>query len=339
MSTPDDVRTAPSTDPAGSGDRVGRPDAAVPAAYRPAPDEEPGAPAVPGERRRQPTEEKSRRKRRLEYPPAPEPLTVPVVDNHTHLDFRDGLVTVDVHQAMDAAAAAGVSGAVQVGCDVESARFTLAAIEAEPRLLGAVAIHPNDAARLAERGHLEAALEQIEQMAAHPRVRAVGETGLDYYRTGPEGVGSQQEAFRWHLDLAHRLGKAVQIHDRDAHEDVVRILLDTPDLPEKVVFHCFSGDAALARTCNEHGWYMSFAGPVTFAANDDLRAALAEARKDLVLVETDAPFLTPHPHRGRPNAPYLVPLTVRRMAEVRGMEVDALSAAIAANTRRVYGEF
>ncbi|MGD6978352.1 TatD family hydrolase [Citricoccus zhacaiensis] len=339
MSTPDDVRTIPSTDPAGTDDRVDRPDTAVPAAYRPAPDEEPGAPAVPGGRRRQPTEEKSRRKRRLEYPPAPEPLTVPVVDNHTHLDFRDGLVTVDVHQAMDAAAAVGVSGAIQVGCDVESARFTLAAIEAEPRLLGAVAIHPNDAARLAERGHLEAALEQIEQMAAHPRVRAVGETGLDYYRTGPEGVGPQQEAFRWHLDLAHRLGKAVQIHDRDAHDDVVRILLDTPDLPEKVVFHCFSGDAALARTCNEHGWYMSFAGPVTFAANDDLRAALAEAREDLVLVETDAPFLTPHPHRGRPNAPYLVPLTVRRMAEVRGMEVDALSAAIAENTRRVYGEF
>ncbi len=324
MSTPDDVRPTPAIDPA------------VPEPYRPATDE---VRATSGERRREPTEEKSRRKRRLEYPPAPEALAVPVVDNHTHLDFRDGLVTVDVHQAMDAAAAVGVAGAVQVGCDVESARFTLAAIEAEPRLLGAVAIHPNDAARLAERGHLDAALDQIEQMAAHPRVRAVGETGLDYYRTGPEGAGAQQEAFRWHLDLARRLGKAVQIHDRDAHEDVVRILLDAPELPEAVVFHCFSGDAALARTCNEHGWYMSFAGPVTFAANDDLRAALAEAREDLVLVETDAPFLTPHPHRGRPNAPYLVPLTVRRMAEVRGVQVDDLSAAIAANTRRVYGDF
>jgi TatD DNase family protein len=342
MSTPDDVRPALSAapagpgDPAGSGDAAGSVDPAVPVAYRPAAEE---VPAAPGERRREPTEEKSRRRRRLEYPPAPEPLTVPVVDNHTHLDFRDGLVTVDVHQAMDAAAAVGVAGAIQVGCDVESARFTLAAIEAEPRLLGAVAIHPNDAARLAERGHLDAALEQIEQMAAHPRVRAVGETGLDYYRTGPEGVGAQQEAFRWHLDLARRLGKAVQIHDRDAHEDVVKILLDTPDRPDRVVFHCFSGDASLARTCNEHGWYMSFAGPVTFAANDDLRSALAEAREDLVLVETDAPFLTPHPHRGRPNAPYLVPLTVRKMAEVRGMEVEALSAAIAANTRRVYGAF
>jgi TatD DNase family protein len=336
MSTPDDVRRTPSTDSAGTAGTAGTVDPAVPAAYRPVADE---VPAAPGERRREPTEEKSRRRRRLEYPPAPEPLAVPVVDNHTHLDFRDGLVTVDVHQAMDAAEAVGVAGAIQVGCDVESARFTLAAIEAEPRLLGAVAIHPNDAARLAERGHLDAALEQIEQMAAHPRVRAVGETGLDYFRTGPEGVGAQQEAFRWHLDLARRLGKAVQIHDRDAHEDVVRILLDTPELPGTVVFHCFSGDAALARTCNEHGWYMSFAGPVTFAANDDLRSALAEAREDLVLVETDAPFLTPHPHRGRPNAPYLVPLTVRRMAEARGVGVDALSAAIATNTRRVYGEF
>ncbi|MGO1883927.1 MAG: TatD family hydrolase, partial [Citricoccus sp.] len=264
---------------------------------------------------------------------------VPVVDNHTHLDFRDGLVAVDVHQAMDAAEAVGVAGAIQVGCDVESARFTIEAIEAEARLLGAVAIHPNDAARLAERGHLQAALAEIETLAAHPRVRAVGETGLDYYRTGPEGVGDQQEAFRWHLELAHRLGKAVQIHDRDAHEDVVRILLDTPHRPDRVVFHCFSGDVELARICNEHGWYMSFAGPVTFKANDALRGALAEAREELLLVETDAPFLTPHPWRGRPNAPYLVPLTLRGMAETRGVVADALATAVANNTRRVYGDF
>ncbi|WP_246858413.1 TatD family hydrolase [Citricoccus sp. SGAir0253] len=343
MPTADPADPAVPVDPAQTAGpaRAAAAEPATPAAYRPAEDASAAATggAVAGERRRDPAEEKSRRRRRLEYPPAPDPLAVPVVDNHTHLDFRDGLVRVDVHQAMDAAAAVGVAGAVQVGCDVESARFTLAAIEAEPRLLGAVAIHPNDAARLAERGHLEAALEQIEEMAAHPRVRAVGETGLDYYRTGPEGVGAQQEAFRWHLDLAHRLGKAVQIHDRDAHEDVVRILLDTPRRPGTVVFHCFSGDVELARTCNEHGWYMSFAGPVTFGANDGLRAALAEAREDLVLVETDAPFLTPHPHRGRPNAPYLVPLTVRGMARVRGVAEEALCTAVAENTRRVYGEF
>jgi TatD DNase family protein len=321
--------TAPATTPQ---------DEAVPAAYRPVPENRPGGTGS-GERRREPTEEKSKRKRRLEYPPAPEPLAVAVVDNHTHLDFRDGLVSVDVHQAMDAAAAVGVSGAIQVGCDVESARFTIEAIEAEPRLLGAVAIHPNDAARLAERGHLEAALAEIEALAAHPRVRAVGETGLDYFRTGPEGADAQQEAFRWHLDLAHRLGKAVQIHDRDAHEDVVRILREAPRLPDRVVFHCFSGDVELARTCNEHGWFMSFAGPVGFSANDGLRAALAEAREDLLLVETDAPFLTPHPWRGRPNAPYLMPLTVRAMAQARGKGEDALATSIAATTRRVYGEF
>ncbi len=330
-STPDSAATDPET-------------SAVPEAYRPVATESPAtgdgeAEGSAAGRRREPHEEKSKRQRRLEYPPAPEPLGVPVVDNHTHLDFRDGLVSVDVHQAMDAAAAVGVAGAIQVGCDVESARFTIEAIEAEPRLLGAVAIHPNDAARLASRGHLDAALAEIETLAAHPRVRAVGETGLDYYRTGPEGVEDQQEAFRWHLDLAHRLGKAVQIHDRDAHDDVVRILMDTPRRPDRVVFHCFSGDVDLARICNEHGWYMSFAGPVTFKANDGLRAALSEAREDLLLVETDAPFLTPHPWRGRPNAPYLVPLTLRGMAETRGLEADVLAAAVANNTRRVYGDF
>ena len=314
--------------------QVGEP--AVPMAYRP--EVNATAPSEHGPHRAA-TEEKSGRRRRLEYPPAPEPLPVPVVDNHTHLDFRDGLVKVTVTQAMDAGAAVGVIGAVQVGCNVEAARFTIEAIEAEPRLLGAVAIHPNDAARLAERGGLEDALAEIEQLAQHPRVRAVGETGLDYFRTGPEGVSVQKEAFRWHLDLAVRLGKALQIHDRDAHDDVVDLLLSVPELPEHVVFHCFSGGPELARICNEHGWYMSFAGPVTFKANDELRAALEIARPELVLVETDAPFLTPHPHRGQPNAPYLVPVTLRHMAGVRGVDVAEMAEQVMSNTTRVYGEF
>lgn len=309
---------------------------AVPAAYRP---EVNGAAGDTGGPQRSATEEKSGRRRRLEYPPAPEPLAVPVVDNHTHLDFRDGLVKVSVTEAMDAAAAVGVVGAVQVGCNVEAARFTIEAVEAEPRLLGAVAIHPNDAARLAERGGLDEALAQIETLAQHPRVRAVGETGLDYFRTGPEGVDAQKEAFRWHIDLAVRLGKALQIHDRDAHDDVVQVLLDAPELPEHVVFHCFSGGPELAQICNEHGWTMSFAGPVTFAANHELRAALETSRPELILVETDAPFLTPHPHRGRPNAPYLVPLTLRHMAEVRGVDVSELAHTVMENTTRVYGAF
>lgn len=309
---------------------------AAPMAYRP--EVNATAPGEDGPHRAA-TEEKSGRRRRLEYPPAPEPLPVPVVDNHTHLDFRDGLVKVTVTQAMDAGAAVGVIGAVQVGCNLEAARFTIEAIEAEPRLLGAVAIHPNDAARLAERGGLEDALAEIEQLAQHPRVRAVGETGLDYFRTGPEGVSVQKEAFRWHLDLAVRLGKALQIHDRDAHDDVVDLLLSVPELPEHVVFHCFSGGPELARICNEHGWYMSFAGPVTFKANDELRAALEIARPELVLVETDAPFLTPHPHRGQPNAPYLVPVTLRHMAGVRGVDVAEMAEQVMSNTSRVYGEF
>lgn len=311
----------------------------VPSAYRP-----PATPADLGDGPARDTrEEKSGRKRRLEYPPAPEPLPVPVVDNHTHLDFRDGLVRVDVHQAMDAAEAVGVVGAVQVACDVESARFTVEAIEAESRLLGAVALHPNDAARLTARGEFEEAFAVIAELAEHPRVRAVGETGLDFFRTTDEaGHAAQEESFRRHIRLARELGKALQIHDRDAHDDVVRVLLEEEadgGLPPHVVFHCFSGGPDLARTCAERGWHASFAGPVTFKANDDLRDALRLLPRELVMVETDAPFLTPHPHRGRPNAPYLIPVTLRGMAEARGEEVAELAAAVAENTARVYGEF
>ncbi|MGW6175047.1 TatD family hydrolase [Arthrobacter sp. NPDC055138] len=284
---------------------------------------------------RSPTEGDGRR-RNLSYPPAPEPLPVPVMDNHTHLDFRDGLVSVTIRQAMDAAEAVGVAGAVQVGCDLESSRFTLQAVQAEPRLLGAVAIHPNDAPPLAEAGTLEQALAEIEAIAGHPRIRAIGETGLDYYRTEAGGRGAQQDSFRRHIDMAKRLGLALQIHDRDAHEDVVRVLHEE-GAPEKVVFHCFSGDAALARICNDNGWHMSFAGTVSFKNSDGLREALGIAEPALVLAETDAPFLTPHPYRGRPNASYLVPYTVRSMAQVLDKDLATLCTEVAQNTQRVYG--
>jgi len=164
---------------------------------------------------------------------------------------------------------------------------------------------------------LEQALARIDELAALPDVVGVGETGLDYYRTGPEGVAAQQESFRRHIDIAKRHGKALMIHDRDAHEDVLRILAEE-GAPERVVFHCYSGDAAMAKVCAERGYVMSFAGPVTFKANEHLREALRLAPLELVLVETDAPFLTPVPYRGRPNAPYLIPLTVRSMAEYHG---------------------
>lgn len=277
-------------------------------------------------------------KRDTSYPPAPEPLAVPVVDNHTHLDFRDGEVNVSVARALDTANAVGVGGIIQVGCDVESSRFAVATAEADERVLAAVAIHPNDAAVLAARGELDAALADLAELAPHPRVRAVGETGLDYFRTGEEGRPAQQDSFRAHLELAVAHGKAVQIHDRDAHEDIVRILGQTP-VPDVVVFHCFSGDAELARICNANGWYMSFSGTVTFKNSDGLREALAVADPSLVLVETDAPFLTPHPYRGRPNASYLIPYTVRSMAGTLEAEVDALCSRIAENTTAAYGSF
>lgn len=273
---------------------------------------------------------------RRAYPPAPEPLPVPVIDNHTHLDFRAGLVEVSIADAMDAAGKVGVSGAVQVGCDLESSRFTVQAVDADPRLLGAVAIHPNDAPKYAERGELEAALAEIEEMAGHPRIRAIGETGLDFFRTHGDGLVHQRESFRRHIDIAKRLGLTLQIHDRDAHDEVVQVLREE-GAPERVVFHCFSGGEDLARTCNSNGWYMSFAGTMTFRNADSLRSALALAEPGNILVETDSPFLTPHPHRGRPNASYMVPFTVRAMAEVTGSDLSELCARLTENTLRAYG--
>jgi len=307
----------------------------TPAAYRPAAAAE-GPEA--GTAARSAVEEHTGRRRNLAYPPAPEPLPVPVMDNHTHLDFRDGLVEVDVRTALDAAEAVGVRGAVQVGCDLASSRFTVAALDAEPRLLGAVAIHPNDAPPLAGDGTLEAALAEIEELAAHPRVRAVGETGLDYFRTHGEALKDQEYSFRRHIDLAKRLDLALQIHDRDAHDDVVRVL-EAEGAPAKVVFHCFSGGPELARICNDRGWYMSFAGTVSFKNSAPLRQALQLADPGLVMVETDAPFLTPHPYRGRPNASYMVPYTVRAMAAAVGKDLARLCTEVAFNTESVYGQW
>ena len=274
------------------------------------------------------------------YPPAPEPLPVPVMDNHTHLDFAHANVdvTVSIAEALDAAGAVGVQGAVQVGCDLESSRFTVQAVELDPRLLGAVALHPNDAPAYAARGELEEALAEIETLAAHPRIRAIGETGLDFYRTEGEGLAHQRYSFRRHIDIAKRLGLTLQIHDRDAHDDVVQVLREE-GAPDRVVFHCFSGGEELARICNTEGWYMSFAGTLTFKNAANLRAALAIAEPERILVETDAPFLTPHPHRGRPNASYMVPYTVRAMAELTGWELSEMCSRIAANTLRAYGSW
>ncbi len=270
------------------------------------------------------------------FAPAPAPLPVPVYDNHTHFDFGDS--PVELRAALNAAEAVGIAGAVQVGCDLPSSRFTVAAVDADPRVLGAVAIHPNDAPELAAAGELEDALAEIDAMAAHPRIRAIGETGLDYFRTGEDGMAAQHHSFRAHLDMAKNRDLALQIHCRDAHKDVLEILAQV-GAPARLVFHCFSGDAELAQICNDNGWYMSFSGTLTFKNAHNLRAALAVADPALLLAETDAPFLTPHPFRGKPNASYMLPYTVQSMAQLRDRELVQMCELLADNTRSVYGSW
>lgn len=274
-----------------------------------------------------------------EAPPAPDPLPIPVVDNHAHLDLaRDGMPSPDLVEVIASAAAVGVDRMVQVGCDLRSARWTHEVVQQHPQLLGGVAIHPNEAPGHDERGEVDDARATIEELAAHPRIRVIGETGLDYFRTGPEGVAAQQDSFRWHIDLAKRTGKALQIHDRDAHDDVLRILAEE-GAPDQTVLHCFSGDLQMARTCIERGYFLSFSGTVTFKNAPALRDALAITPVDQLLVETDAPYLTPSPYRGAPNAPYLVPVTVRAMAGVLGLAVPTLCQALSATSERVYGSW
>jgi TatD DNase family protein len=287
-------------------------------------------------RTRAATEERSGSRRDRERPPAPEPLPHPVVDNHCHLDIADGdwLGTED---ALAAAAAVGVPRIVQIGCDLPGARWAVEAAARYDALVAGVALHPNEAPRHAAAGTLDEALAEIEALAgAHPGVRAVGETGLDHFRTGEEGRAAQVESFRRHIDLAKRLDKTLVIHDRDAHEEVLAVL-DEEGAPERWVMHCFSGDADLARRCLDRGAYLSFAGTVTFKNAQPLRDALVVVPRDRLLVETDAPYLTPVPYRGRPNASYLVPLTVRAIAEVRGDDLAELCAAVDAGTDAAFG--
>ncbi|MFJ5059794.1 TatD family hydrolase [Streptomyces nigra] len=280
-------------------------------------------------------------------PPAPEPLRVPVADSHTHLDMQSG----SVEDALAKAASVGVTTVVQVGCDVRGSRWAAETAAAYDAVHAAVALHPNEAPRIvhgdpdgwSRQGAREAggaaaldeALAEIDRLAALPQVKGVGETGLDHFRTGPEGMEAQEASFRAHIEIAKRHGKALVIHDRDAHTDVLRVLKEE-GAPERTVFHCYSGDAEMADICARAGYFMSFAGNVTFKNAQNLRDAVAVAPLELLLVETDAPFLTPAPYRGRPNAPYLVPITVRAMAEVRGIDEDTLAAALGSNTARAF---
>jgi TatD DNase family protein len=206
----------------------------------------------------------------------------------------------------------------------------VAAARVHPDVYAAVAVHPTEVEGLDDAGYAT-----LESLAGDPCVVAVGETGLDYYwdRTEP---AAQQEHFRRHIALAKRVGKALMIHDRDAHADVLRILREE-GAPERVVFHAFSGDADMARECAAAGYVLSFPGVITFRNAPGLREAAAATPIDQVLVETDAPFLTPHPYRGRPNAPRLLPLTVRGLARAAGHDLDELCAAVTETAQRVYG--
>lgn len=266
----------------------------------------------------------------------PEPLPVPVVDNHSHLDMSRGGEPVDIAAAVAQARAFGVDRVVHVACNVPDAEVAVGLAEEHPALLAAVALHPNEAPALAERGELGAALARIEQLAAHPRVRAVGETGLDYYRTGPEGVAAQHSSFRAHIAIAKRLGLPMQIHDRDAHEDVLRILTEE-GAPDVTVFHCFSGNMDMARECVQRGYYLSFAGTVTFKNARELRDALSVVPLERILIETDAPYLTPTPNRGAENGPHLMPFTVRAVAQVLNLSVAEVCRVTAATSERLYG--
>lgn len=275
--------------------------------------------------------------------PAPEPLAAPVIDTHTHLNLHDrylhGEDVPDADGLLALAASVGVTKVVQIGCDLDYARASVDMARTRPDVAVGVSLHPNDAARMEERdgrAALDATIDEVGRLAEEDVVRAVGETGLDYYRTAEPLHEAQKHAFRRHIALARELGKALVIHDRDAHEDVIAVL-ESAGAPDRVVFHCFSGDAAMARRCAERGWFMSFAGPVTYKANDGLRAALAEVPDELLLVETDAPYLAPVPHRGGPNASYLMPHTVRFLADQRGTPEPDMCALLFDNAQRAFG--
>ncbi|MFI0463317.1 TatD family hydrolase [Saccharopolyspora sp. 5N102] len=270
-------------------------------------------------------------KRKRELPPVPEALPASAVDAHTHLDACGAKTPDEVRAMVDRAQAAGVGRVVTVADDIASAEWAVEASTWDDRVFAAVALHPTRT-----KDFDDADRQVLERLVAHPRVVAVGETGLDYYwdYSPPE---PQQEAFRWHIDLAKRVGKPLMIHDREAHQDILRILSEE-GAPETVVFHCFSGDAEFARSCVDAGYVLSFAGTATFrnANAKGLREAAQLVPLDQFVVETDAPFLTPHPFRGRPNEPYCVNYTLQDLAELRGMTLEELVVATTATAERVF---
>lgn len=268
-----------------------------------------------------------------EAPPPPEPLS-PLIDAHTHLDACGVSDAAGVRALVDRAAAVGVASVVTIADDLESARWVTRAVEWDPRVYGAVALHPTRTDALTEDARAE-----IELLSGHPRVVAVGETGMDMYWPGrldgcaPPEV--QREAFAWHIDLAKRTGKPLMIHNRDADREVLDVLR-AEGAPEIVIFHCFSSGSEMARTCSAAGWLLSLSGTVSFRNARDLREAVPLIPLDQILVETDAPFLTPHPYRGAANESYCLPYTVRALAELVNRRPEELAEITTSNARRAY---
>ena len=270
--------------------------------------------------------------------PLPEPLPVPTVDAHAHMEIVTDAAfdSKEVADVIAEAKSVNVDRIVQVGYSAEQSRWCVGAAEKwNSSVLAAVALHPNEAPVVDD---LNADLKIIEELAQHPRVRAIGETGLDYFRTPPELRARQQESFKWHIDLAKRTNKALVIHDRDSHDDVLSILLEV-GAPEKTVFHCFSGDVAMAKICIERGYILSFAGTLTFKNAPELRDAVKLVPLDQLLVETDSPFLAPAPHRGAGNTPAQIANIVRAMATERNQDLAELASALSENAERVFGSF
>jgi TatD DNase family protein len=270
--------------------------------------------------------------------PQPEPLPVPTVDAHAHLEIVTNSApdSAEVGRVLDDARAAGVDRVVQVGYSAEQSQWCVDAAEHwKGRVLAAVALHPNEAPVVED---LEHDWSIIAKLAVHPRVRAIGETGLDYFRTPPELRKKQQESFKWHIELAKKHKKALVIHDRDSHEDVLSILLEV-GAPEKTVFHCYSGDLAMAKICVDRGYILSFAGTLTFKNAPQLREAVKIVPDDQLLVETDSPFLAPMPHRGALNTPAQIANIVRAMADERDVSDVELATTLSNNAERIFGSF
>ena len=270
--------------------------------------------------------------------PHPEPLPVPTVDAHAHLEIVTNTApdSEEVRKVLDDARDAGVDRVVQVGYSAEQSQWCVEAAEYwKGRVLAAVALHPNEAPVVED---LEHDWSIIAKLAEHPRVRAIGETGLDYFRTPPELRKKQQESFKWHIELAKKHNKALVIHDRDSHEDVLSILLEV-GAPEKTIFHCYSGDLEMAKICVERGYILSFAGTLTFKNAPQLREAVKIVPDAQLLVETDSPFLAPTPHRGALNTPAQIANIVRAMADERDVSDAELATTLSNNAERIFGSF